>query len=203
MPALTSVSAPKVASATSTTSATSPALQRGNRPVAPSRDTGCAPRRWTHTSGSVIEPAAGSEALVIRHSSSGSSRVTLPATDPCHRPMDTGHTSPSTSSTRWSRNTQPPRPPRTTPRPGATDPPAPSTRSGRPDPPPGARPHDDRVAPTAGALASRKAHRGRRARGCSVLETDVGADLIGKLGYTADELGFDPTELKARYLAER
>ena len=36
-----------------------------------------------------------------------------------------------------------------------------------------------------------------------MLETDVGADLIGKLGYTADELGFDPTELKARYLAER
>ena len=30
----------------------------------------------------MIEPAAGSEALVTRHSSSGSSRVTLPATDP-------------------------------------------------------------------------------------------------------------------------
>ncbi len=34
-------------------------------------------------------------------------------------------------------------------------------------------------------------------------ETDVGAQLIEKLGYTADELGFDPSEIKARYLAER
>jgi cation diffusion facilitator CzcD-associated flavoprotein CzcO len=36
-----------------------------------------------------------------------------------------------------------------------------------------------------------------------VLETDVGAELIEKLGYTAEELGFDPSELKAKYLAER
>jgi cyclohexanone monooxygenase len=36
-----------------------------------------------------------------------------------------------------------------------------------------------------------------------VLETDVGAALIDKLGYTAGELGFDPAELKAKYLAER
>ena len=33
--------------------------------------------------------------------------------------------------------------------------------------------------------------------------TDVGADLIDKLGYTAYELGFDPAEIKAKYLAER
>jgi cation diffusion facilitator CzcD-associated flavoprotein CzcO len=36
-----------------------------------------------------------------------------------------------------------------------------------------------------------------------MLETDVGADLIDKLGWSPQELGFDPTELKARYLAER
>ena len=36
-----------------------------------------------------------------------------------------------------------------------------------------------------------------------MIETDVGAQLIDKLGLTADELGFDPAELKARYLAER
>ncbi len=36
-----------------------------------------------------------------------------------------------------------------------------------------------------------------------MLESDVGADLIGKLGYDADGLGFDPAELKAKYLAER
>ncbi|MFT7601221.1 MAG: cation diffusion facilitator CzcD-associated flavoprotein CzcO [Acidimicrobiales bacterium] len=33
--------------------------------------------------------------------------------------------------------------------------------------------------------------------------TDVGAELIDKIGYSADELGFDPTELKAKYLEER
>src|SRR5215216_5944967 len=36
-----------------------------------------------------------------------------------------------------------------------------------------------------------------------MLETDVGADLIDRLGYTAEALGFDPVELKAKYLAER
>jgi len=36
-----------------------------------------------------------------------------------------------------------------------------------------------------------------------VLESDVGADLIGKLGYDAEGLGFDPAELKAKYLSER
>ena len=34
-------------------------------------------------------------------------------------------------------------------------------------------------------------------------ETDVGADLIDKLAYSADELGFDPSEIKSRYLSER
>ena len=36
-----------------------------------------------------------------------------------------------------------------------------------------------------------------------MLESDVGADLIGKLGYDAEGLGFDPAELKAKYLSER
>ncbi len=36
-----------------------------------------------------------------------------------------------------------------------------------------------------------------------MLESDVGADLIGKLGYDAEGLGFDPGELKAKYLSER
>jgi cyclohexanone monooxygenase len=36
-----------------------------------------------------------------------------------------------------------------------------------------------------------------------VVETDVGAELIGKLGYDPAKLGFDPAELKAKYLAER
>ena len=40
-------------------------------------------------------------------------------------------------------------------------------------------------------------------KGDKVTSTDVGADLIDKLGYSAHELGFDPDELKARYLAER
>ncbi len=33
--------------------------------------------------------------------------------------------------------------------------------------------------------------------------TDVGAELIGKLGWTAEQLGFDPSEIKDRYLSER
>ncbi len=33
--------------------------------------------------------------------------------------------------------------------------------------------------------------------------TDVGAELIGTLGWTPEQLGFDPAELKAKYLAER
>ncbi|MDA3039584.1 MAG: NAD(P)/FAD-dependent oxidoreductase [Actinomycetota bacterium] len=33
--------------------------------------------------------------------------------------------------------------------------------------------------------------------------TDVGAELIGKLGWTAEQLGFDPAELKGKYLSER
>ncbi len=36
-----------------------------------------------------------------------------------------------------------------------------------------------------------------------MVATDVGAELVGKLGYTPDELGFDPAELKDKYLAER
>ena len=36
-----------------------------------------------------------------------------------------------------------------------------------------------------------------------MIETDVGAELIDKLGLGPDELGFDPAEIKARYLAER
>ncbi len=36
-----------------------------------------------------------------------------------------------------------------------------------------------------------------------MVATDVGAELVDKLGYTADELGFDPSELKNKYLAER
>ena len=34
-------------------------------------------------------------------------------------------------------------------------------------------------------------------------DTDVGADLIDRLAYTPQELGFDPSEIKARYLHER
>ncbi|MEZ5232399.1 MAG: hypothetical protein R2749_06790 [Acidimicrobiales bacterium] len=36
-----------------------------------------------------------------------------------------------------------------------------------------------------------------------MIETDVGAELIDKLALSPQELGFDPAELKARYLAER
>ncbi|MFN0025856.1 MAG: flavin-containing monooxygenase [Acidimicrobiales bacterium] len=36
-----------------------------------------------------------------------------------------------------------------------------------------------------------------------MVATDVGAELVGKLGYTPDELGFDPAELKDKYLSER